>query len=61
LWIASNMSKLKKEILVQSLPPRPICFEDITRASNNRQGWGNASVIVHAYIFYKSIRDFMDG
>jgi hypothetical protein len=55
------MSKLKKEILVQSLPPRPICFEDITRASNNRQGWGNASVIVHAYIFYKSIRDFMDG
>jgi hypothetical protein len=46
------MLKQRKQIQVQSLPLGPIHFEDITWAPTTRQGWSNASAVVHAYILY---------
>jgi hypothetical protein len=53
------MLKQRKQIQVQSLPLGPIHFEDITWAPTTRQGWSNASAVVHAYILYGRMEDFI--
>jgi hypothetical protein len=55
------MPKQRKQIQVRSLLPNPVCFENITWTSTSRQGWGNESANIHAYIYYGMVQDFIDG
>jgi hypothetical protein len=46
---------------IQNPLPGPFSFLDITWEETTRKGWGNATAIVHAFIPYNRVQDFING
>ena len=55
------MPKSRDSLNVQCPPLGPFSFQDIPWSPTTRKGWGNASAIVHAFIPYDRVEDFIQG
>ena len=55
------MPKSRKTFNVENPFPRRISIHGIIWEPVSRQGWGNQSAIVHSFVIYEMMQDFIKG